>query len=194
MSSATNHVIKETVSRFQAAWMTGERPWIADYLESVDPAIKVSLMTELIPIDIAFRKQRGEKPRPGDYLQLGADAVGIAFQDLHESFAEVDTGKDFEATLDDQLSEKMQSKAVNAKSKPPMSGAQDSLTTGFSGTPPAMGSIEDSASDFIGLDFDGQDGPGVEALRLLQDLLVFHLDRDDPAAHGLRRSERAHRT
>ncbi len=51
------------------------------------------------------------------------------------------------------------------------------------------------ASDFIGLDFEGQDGPGVEALRLLQDLLALHLDRDDPAAMidaDLRRLELVH--
>ena len=61
-------------------------------------------MLDWFLIDIRFRRKNGEKPRPGDYLQLGPDAVAVANQEIQEAFSNFDAFNDLEATaIDDNL-------------------------------------------------------------------------------------------
>jgi hypothetical protein len=55
--------------RFEAAWRSGPRPHLPDYLAEVPAAEQAAYLRELIPLDIAYRRRRGEEPGPDDYLK-----------------------------------------------------------------------------------------------------------------------------
>lgn len=52
---------------FENAWKTGEPPAIERFLEEVPEAERAALLRELLLIDVACRRQRGEKPAAADY-------------------------------------------------------------------------------------------------------------------------------
>lgn len=52
---------------FENAWKTGEPPAIERFLEEVPEAERAALLRELLLIDVACRRQRGEEPAPADY-------------------------------------------------------------------------------------------------------------------------------
>ncbi len=108
MTLVNDDQIKPIIARFEQAWCNLERPWIADYLLSADDKLRDRLLFELIPIDISHRYGKGERPRPGDYLQLGPDAVAIAFQELHETFDRYDESHGLDATAFDKPDEPIQ--------------------------------------------------------------------------------------
>jgi WD40 repeat protein/Flp pilus assembly protein TadD len=53
--------------RFEAAWKSGQRPRIEDYLVDVSEPERTALLHELIPLDVDYRRLLGENPRPEDY-------------------------------------------------------------------------------------------------------------------------------
>jgi tetratricopeptide (TPR) repeat protein len=55
--------------RFEAALKAGGQPSIEQFLAEVPEADRVDLLPELIVIDVTYRRQRGEGPRPQDYRQ-----------------------------------------------------------------------------------------------------------------------------
>ncbi len=66
--------IEELCDRFEAAWKAhirgeGPRPQIEEFLPQVDSSDCPALFRELLPLDVAYRKQVGEVPVPEDYEQ-----------------------------------------------------------------------------------------------------------------------------
>jgi serine/threonine-protein kinase len=69
--------------RFEAAWKaagaTGPRPRIEDYLGEVPEAERPALLAELIPLEVAYRRQAGDQPVAEEFLArfptLGRDWI-----------------------------------------------------------------------------------------------------------------------
>jgi hypothetical protein len=58
--------------RFEAAWRTGQRPRIEDYLDQAADDIRQELLRQLILVDIGYRQNRGDRPRLEEYqAELG---------------------------------------------------------------------------------------------------------------------------
>jgi WD40 repeat protein/tRNA A-37 threonylcarbamoyl transferase component Bud32 len=76
------------LERFQNAWTDSEpstpRPRIEDYLQDAPEALRPVLLPELIALEIAHRKGRGESPEPNEYLQrfptLPSDVLARIFE------------------------------------------------------------------------------------------------------------------
>src|SRR5262245_43036488 len=70
--------------RFEAAWRAGERPAVEDYLGEAAGAERSALLFELIAADLEWRRRRGERPDPADYLARfpgHADGLAAAFRE-----------------------------------------------------------------------------------------------------------------
>ena len=52
---------------FEATWRTGQRPRIEDFLDDVSEPSRTILLRELIALDAAYRRLRGESPRLSEY-------------------------------------------------------------------------------------------------------------------------------
>lgn len=55
--------------RFEAACRSGERPALEDYLRQVDPAERSDLLRQLLPLEIEYRRARGESPPLQEFLE-----------------------------------------------------------------------------------------------------------------------------
>jgi hypothetical protein len=53
--------------RFEAAWQAGQRPQIEKYLEPLSGADRSALLTELVALDVEYRRRLGETPTRTDY-------------------------------------------------------------------------------------------------------------------------------
>jgi hypothetical protein len=54
-------------NRFEAAWQAGQRPRIEDALAEAAEAERAALLQELLALEVYYRRQHGDDPRPGDY-------------------------------------------------------------------------------------------------------------------------------
>jgi hypothetical protein len=64
-------LVEEQCKRFEAAWKawhSGLRPALEDILQAVTGPARPVLLCELLRLDLAYRRQRGEDVTPGDYL------------------------------------------------------------------------------------------------------------------------------
>jgi serine/threonine protein kinase/formylglycine-generating enzyme required for sulfatase activity/tetratricopeptide (TPR) repeat protein len=81
MSVSVAERLDAVCDQFEAAWKVaesnGKRPRIEDYLTKLPESERVALLRELIALDIAYRKNAGENPRPEDYRER-FPLVGIA--------------------------------------------------------------------------------------------------------------------
>src|SRR5262249_50232853 len=63
--------VDEACDRFESAWKsattTSERPRIEKYLGALAEPERLVLLRELVILDIYYRRQHGEDPRPPDY-------------------------------------------------------------------------------------------------------------------------------
>jgi eukaryotic-like serine/threonine-protein kinase len=59
--------VEQICSRFEAAWKAGHRPLIEDLLGQVGDAERVSLLHELVALEIACRRAAGEQPDQQHY-------------------------------------------------------------------------------------------------------------------------------
>ena len=53
--------------RFEAAWKAGRRPRIEDDLREVPEAVRAVLFRALLELELAYRRQHGERPTPEEY-------------------------------------------------------------------------------------------------------------------------------
>src|SRR5262245_62046703 len=53
--------------RFEAAWRSGRRPCIEDYLDEAAEAERAALLRELLALELAYRDRAGERPTPEEY-------------------------------------------------------------------------------------------------------------------------------
>jgi WD40 repeat protein len=63
--------------RFEDAWAAGEAPPIESYLTEVTPDERLPLLTELLRLEIEYRRERGDTLTRDDYLRRFPDAAGL---------------------------------------------------------------------------------------------------------------------
>jgi len=68
--------------RFEDAWIAGNRPSITEVMAESNPATHQALLENLVPTDIEYRIKLGEAIDPGDYSELGPQAIAIAQSEL----------------------------------------------------------------------------------------------------------------
>jgi serine/threonine protein kinase len=75
--------LEEACARFEADWRAGGRPRLEDFLGPADAPERPALLRELVALDVHYRLQAGESPRPEDYVGrlpgLGAADCASAF-------------------------------------------------------------------------------------------------------------------
>ena len=59
--------VEEICDRFEAAWKAGRRPPIEDYLGEVPEPVRAVLLRALLELELAYRRQNGERPTPEEY-------------------------------------------------------------------------------------------------------------------------------
>jgi tetratricopeptide (TPR) repeat protein len=72
---------------FEAAWKNGGRPRIEDYLTTVLENERAELLGELLALELAYRRARGEEPASTEYklrLAAYADCIEEAFRTLDQ--------------------------------------------------------------------------------------------------------------
>jgi serine/threonine-protein kinase len=74
--------VNEVCNRFELAWQAGGRPRVEDYLGDAAGAERAALLRELVLLEVACRRRRGETPACDDYRArfpaLPADWVAAA--------------------------------------------------------------------------------------------------------------------
>jgi WD40 repeat protein len=96
LSSQTNrlppesgHHIDRICDQFEASWKAGTRPRLEIYLAGADESIRAELLTELLALELIYRRAAGEQPELEEYRSrfpeddsalAGAFAVGSTFQ------------------------------------------------------------------------------------------------------------------
>jgi serine/threonine protein kinase/formylglycine-generating enzyme required for sulfatase activity len=61
--------VNQVCLRFEAAWKAGQQPRIEEYLEETPESDRVVLLRELVALELAYRRLRGEKPTCAEYQQ-----------------------------------------------------------------------------------------------------------------------------
>ena len=69
----TEVLVDEVCLRFEAAWQSGQRPHLQDFLADSAGAERQVLLRELILLDACYRRGVNELPRAEDYLQCFPD-------------------------------------------------------------------------------------------------------------------------
>lgn len=60
--------LERACDRFEQAWKEGGRPALENYLNDRDGLALSALLRELLVVELAYRRQAGERPAPADYL------------------------------------------------------------------------------------------------------------------------------
>src|SRR5262245_1482149 len=60
--------IDEACLRFEAAWQSGARPRLADFLTEMGEEHRANLLVQMLPIELHYRRLRGETPTPREYV------------------------------------------------------------------------------------------------------------------------------
>jgi serine/threonine protein kinase/formylglycine-generating enzyme required for sulfatase activity len=83
-SSSQARRIDEACLRFEEACKAGQRPRTEDYLGAVPEAECAALLRELLALELAYRRRRGDKPKPSEYRERfpeHADLVSAVFRE-----------------------------------------------------------------------------------------------------------------
>jgi tetratricopeptide (TPR) repeat protein len=59
--------VDQVCNRFEAAWKAGTPPRLEDFLGDAPGAERAALLRELVPLDVYYRRARGEDCRPEEY-------------------------------------------------------------------------------------------------------------------------------
>jgi WD40 repeat protein len=66
-SESLARVVDQVCNRFEAAWKAGGRPRIEAFLGDTPGPERAALLGELVPLDVYYRRARGEDCRPEEY-------------------------------------------------------------------------------------------------------------------------------
>lgn len=80
--------IDRVCDRFDAALAADQRPRIQDYLGDVAESAQSTLLRELLAAELHWRRRRGERPEPREYLDrfpAHSWAIGAAFADQNQA-------------------------------------------------------------------------------------------------------------
>jgi serine/threonine protein kinase len=76
-SLARDRSVNRSCERFEASWRAGERPRVADYLASSDPAEHDALFVELMALEVELRREGGETPGIDEYVAEFPDRKAV---------------------------------------------------------------------------------------------------------------------
>jgi serine/threonine-protein kinase len=68
---------EKVCTRFEAAWKTGSRPSVEDFLDGAEGVERLARLRELLYLDVHYRRQSGEGPSPQEYESRFPDATAI---------------------------------------------------------------------------------------------------------------------
>jgi serine/threonine protein kinase len=71
--------LERACDAFEAAWQAGGHPSIEQFLAEAPDAVRPELLRELLELEVAYRKRRGEQPTLGEYLRRFPDHLNAAF-------------------------------------------------------------------------------------------------------------------
>src|SRR5690348_13033228 len=79
-AAEAGRAVDRACDRFEAAWRSGSRPRIEEFLAEVPDQARPRLLRELIALDADYRRLAGESPRPDDYggLVAGPEPTWLA--------------------------------------------------------------------------------------------------------------------
>jgi serine/threonine protein kinase len=72
----------EACERYEADWRAGQRPRIEEFLEAIPEPDRPTFLRELLAVELELRRERGERPGPGEYRARFPNqdaAVDVAF-------------------------------------------------------------------------------------------------------------------
>jgi len=78
-------VLGQLCDRFEAAWKAGQRPLIEAYWVDIPEAGRLAALRELLPVELAYRIQAGEKPTLQEYqlrFPRHAESVEVLFHEV----------------------------------------------------------------------------------------------------------------
>jgi serine/threonine protein kinase len=61
--------VNDVCNRFEDAWQAGQRPRIEGYLAALPEPARPSLFRELLALELAYRRQQGERPTPDEFCR-----------------------------------------------------------------------------------------------------------------------------
>jgi formylglycine-generating enzyme required for sulfatase activity len=67
LSESLARRVDQVCNRFEAAWKAGTPPRLEDFLGDAPGPERAALLRELVPLDVYYRRARGEDCRPEDY-------------------------------------------------------------------------------------------------------------------------------
>ncbi len=67
--------IDQVCDRFESAWQNGRRPLLESHLADTPEPERTALARELIQLEVHYRRQAGEDPKPSDYQDLFPDTM-----------------------------------------------------------------------------------------------------------------------
>jgi serine/threonine protein kinase len=76
--------IDQLCERFEARWTAGEAPALEDFLAAAPPEGRTSLLRELLPLEVGYRRQRGESPTCEAYAGRWPDDADLIRQVWNE--------------------------------------------------------------------------------------------------------------
>lgn len=84
--------LDQACDSFEAAWKSGARPTIGEYLVQFSQAHQLTAFAELLALEVAYRALRGESPTPEEYFMAFPDFSGIVTTVFHQA-ASIETDK-----------------------------------------------------------------------------------------------------
>lgn len=87
-------LVDKICDQFESSWKAGSRPSLESFLSEVDVSTRPTLLTELIQVDICYRRQLGESPRLEEYLSRFPD-VSLAIASI-----DADSNGELEPTVE----------------------------------------------------------------------------------------------
>src|SRR5262245_41412507 len=78
--------LEECCDESEASWRDGQRPRLSEFVDRLEPAVRFQGFSELLAIEVAYRRERGEYPTPQDYL---GEFTEFESQ-IREEFANID--------------------------------------------------------------------------------------------------------
>ena len=88
VSPALGRRINEACDRFEAAWRSDTEPRLEDFVAGWEGVERVELLRELVPLDVDYRRARGENPG-ADYYAAACPADAETLRALFAEFTTI---------------------------------------------------------------------------------------------------------
>ena len=77
--------VHQACERFEADWRMGSQPLLEQFLDAVCPRDRSALFSELLPLEIELRRERGDRPCSTEYLARFPDLVNLIVETFRDS-------------------------------------------------------------------------------------------------------------